>query len=81
MRRQPLKSASKYKIEKAASFTRWCVFKKATRLRGRHTIGYEYDALDRVTRRTVNSADPTDYTYDNASRLTNARNQHCIGRQ
>ena len=40
------------------------------RLATRHTIGYEYDNLDRVVRRTVNGADPTIYTYDNASRLT-----------
>jgi RHS repeat-associated protein len=37
---------------------------------GRHEVGYEYDTLDRVTRRTLNGADPTDYTYDRASRLT-----------
>jgi RHS repeat-associated protein len=32
-------------------------------------VVYEYDTLDRVVRRTVNGADPTVYTYDNASRL------------
>jgi RHS repeat-associated protein len=44
---------------------------------GRHVVGYEYDNIDRLTRRTVNGADPTTYSYDNASRLTSIgyRNQ------
>jgi len=37
---------------------------------GRHEIAYDYDTLDRVTRRTVNGTDITTYAYDNASRLT-----------
>jgi RHS repeat-associated protein len=36
---------------------------------GRQEVGYEYDTLDRITRRTVNGTDPTVYSYDNASRL------------
>jgi RHS repeat-associated protein len=36
---------------------------------GRHDVGYEYDNLDRLVRRTLNGADPTLYTYDVASRL------------
>jgi RHS repeat-associated protein len=36
---------------------------------GRHEVGYEYDTLDRLTRRTLNGADPTLYTYDKADRL------------
>ncbi len=40
---------------------------------GRHEVGYIYDTLDRLTRRTVNGGDPTDYAYDNASRLTSIR--------
>ena len=35
---------------------------------GRHEIGYAYDNLDRVTRRTVDGGDATSYTYDKASR-------------
>jgi YD repeat-containing protein len=35
-----------------------------------NTVEYEYDALDRRIRRTVNGIDPTTYTYDLASRLT-----------
>jgi RHS repeat-associated protein len=35
---------------------------------GRNEVGYEYDTLDRVIRRTVNGADATTYTYDNANR-------------
>ena len=34
------------------------------------TISYQYDSLDRLKTRTVNGADITSYTYDNASRLT-----------
>jgi len=33
-------------------------------------VEYEYDALDRRVKRTVNGADPTTYSYDLASRLT-----------
>jgi RHS repeat-associated protein len=36
---------------------------------GRQEVGYEYDTLDRVVRRTLNGADPTLYTYDKADRL------------
>lgn len=35
-----------------------------------NTIDYEYDALDRRIKRTVNGIDPTTYAYDLASRLT-----------
>ena len=35
-----------------------------------NSVEYEYDALDRRVRRTLNGADPTIYTYDLASRLT-----------
>ena len=43
----------------------------------KHTLTYEYDSLDRLTRRTLNGADPTTYSYDNVSRLTSIgyRNQ------
>ena len=34
------------------------------------TIGYQYDSFDRVKQRTINGTDITNYTYDNASRLT-----------
>lgn len=36
----------------------------------RTVIGYEFDALGRRFRRTVDGADPTEYAYDRASRLT-----------
>jgi len=35
---------------------------------GHNEVGYDYDTLSRVVRRTVNGGDPTTYTYDNASR-------------
>ncbi|WP_374692545.1 PKD domain-containing protein [Accumulibacter sp.] len=35
-----------------------------------NSVEYEYDALDRRVKRTLNGADPTIYTYDLASRLT-----------
>ncbi|WP_310452626.1 RHS repeat-associated core domain-containing protein, partial [Sulfuritalea sp.] len=34
------------------------------------SVEYEYDALGRRTRRTINGGDPTSYSYDAASRLT-----------
>ena len=34
------------------------------------SVEYEYDALGRRTKRTINGGDPTTYTYDPASRLT-----------
>jgi YD repeat-containing protein len=36
---------------------------------GRHELGDEYDTLDRLTRRTLDGADRTLYTYDKADRL------------
>ena len=45
------------------------VMKRTDTPSGRFEIGYEYDTLDRVVRRTLNGGDPTDYTYDKAGRV------------
>jgi RHS repeat-associated protein len=36
---------------------------------GRSDVAYEYDTLDRVTRRTLNGGDATDYTFDKNGRI------------
>ncbi len=38
-----------------------------------NSVEYDYDNLDRRIRRTLNGADPTDYEYDDASRLKTIR--------
>jgi len=37
---------------------------------GKYVVDYQYDAQDRLIRRTVNGLDPTDYVYDTANRVT-----------
>jgi YD repeat-containing protein len=36
---------------------------------GRLTFGFDYDALDRMSRRTLANSVPTDWTYNAAGRL------------
>ena len=65
------------RIEDAASATSYDydnadrpVKETQTSAAGSHTVEFEYDALDRRTKRIVDGSEATNYTWDKASRLT-----------